>query len=248
MPSTMTVSFRGFTREVSPSAGLEFGSRPSTGLTLTTRNAAVQPFVHGVCGWFGYNEGWFVKRREGTGNLDTWIEVDRDRLPLRSGQTLYLAPTPGRMSVTVETDQDVTETLTLDWTITAAAPRVHVPSAGATQTVIAKRNTQAAVAPIALTDHQRRVLACFAEPLLRPGSRLRHRTTQEVADLLSMSYRAVAQILAAAKRRMHEARWPDEDLDDRRGYAQAMETVSWLVDIGAITERDLSATDAARSA
>lgn len=254
MASKLIVSLGRATQELREGGPrLEVGKETARGLVLSARNRQVAPFVHRRCLEFGHRGAFYVERLAATSNLDVSVRLD-DRsvqgagswLSLDAGRWMTLPSGVGAIRVLVHAQdgdgRPIQEQFELAWEVeglTAERP-APAPAGGLTTYVVIRSGADAGAAAAALvhlSERQRQVMACYAEPILRPGLHLPSPTHRQVGERLGLTWRQVAKVVEHVGAKVWSARGVHPD--SRKGLGQAVELASWLVHQGVLTADDL---------
>lgn len=228
---------------------LEFGRATRRGIIVLPRNPALTDYLHGVCGWFSWDNGWSLRRRPDTGNISMHAHLGRRVVEVSALEPTLLGVGDGRVEMVLRGPGQVRESIELHWSIPSSradeSEDLHrsMGTLGITDTFEEDDRTRHADLQIVLAPREREVMAVFAEPLLRGevGVTL---TSRDVAWVLFRDpdstppvVRALDRVktkVAAEQRRLHEP-----VVRARQGVRSSDVLARWLVDHGVLTLTDV---------
>lgn len=229
---------------------LEFGRNPNRGFVVLPRNPDLHRATHKLCGWFGWDEGWYLHRPDGTDHLIMQVTADGRSVPLRAGEQVRFGPGDGWLDMTI-TGKAGRESVRIDWSVNRATERREpVAAPGDTEEIEVHAATGLRASPypgLRLSDTERAVIAAFAEPQLAGDPNAAALTSSDVAERLHgerdrAQVRAVDRALERVKAKVRRAQQDagEEPLKERPGVKTSPILAEWLLRNEIVTEADVA--------
>lgn len=229
---------------------LEFGRATRRGIVVLPENRALTDYLHGVCGWFSWDNGWSLQRRRDTRNITMHAFVGGRIVEVSTREPTLLGVGEGHVEMVLRGRGEAREVIQMRWLIPSTQPEGAAEPTTRSSSVRTitehfedDEPTGRVVLELTLAPRERQVMTAFARPLLR-GEQATAPTARDVAVVLFRDAastapveRAVDRVKAkvkAAQKQLHEP-----VIADRQGVRSSDLLARWLVDHGVITMVDV---------